>query len=362
MVLSMLYQKFMRPILFSYDPESTHDRALASVESFGKSRIAIDAIESIFGIEEGQLRQTVFGVTFPNPVGLAAGFDKNAVGVKFWPALGFGFAEIGSVTAHAQYGNQLPRMFRIVKDRAIVNRMGFNNDGATTIARRLGQLPHRIPIGVNVGKSRITELANAAIDYTFTVEQFKHSADFFVTNVSSPNTPGLRKLQDKELLDDLLLQITNCVRTNPTNREDYIPRPVLVKLSPDLTFDQIDQVIELVAKHAIAGIVATNTTIKHSTQYEGGMSGLPLRSRSTECIAHISKQTLGKLPIIGVGGIFSASDAYEKICAGACLVEVWTGLVYEGPSIALNINKGLRKLLERDGFKNITEAIGSKSN
>jgi dihydroorotate dehydrogenase len=341
----MFYKALVRPWLFRADPEAAHERALNLVASLGRNRIARDAVEGLFMVEDRRLRQTVFGIEFPNPVGLGAGYDKNALGLELWPAFGFGFVEIGSVTSRAQPGTERPRLFRQITRHALVNRMGFNNDGADAIAARIPPSPHRIPIGVNVGKDRDVDLTRAGESYADTRHKFRDRADFFIINVSSPNTPGLRKLQDKEMLDALLAQVHEQI-------------PTLLKIAPDLTFDQIDDVIALVQKHGIAGIVATNTTIDHPTPPEGGLSGAPLRARATECIRHVSRQTQGKLPIIGVGGIFTAEDAYEKIRAGASLVEVWTGMIYEGAALVRNINRGLLRLIARDGFGSIGQAVG----
>jgi len=343
----MFYKALVRPWLFQADPEAAHERALNLVASLGRYRIARDAVESLLVVEDRRLCQTVFGIEFPNPVGLGAGYDKNALGLELWPSFGFGFVEVGSVTFHAQPGTEPPRLFRQVTRHALINRMGFNNDGAEAIAARIPPPPHRIPIGVNVGKNRDVDLTRAGESYADTLRKLHDRADFFIINVSSPNTPGLRKLQDKEMLDALLAQLHENI-------------PILLKIAPDLTFDQIDDVITLVQKHGIEGIVATNTTIDHPKPPEGGLSGTPLRARATECIRHVWRQTQGKLPIIGVGGIFTAQDAYEKIRAGASLVEVWTGLIYEGPAIVRNINRGLLRLLARDGFGNIAEAVGTE--
>ncbi len=343
----MFYKALVRPWLFQADPEAAHERALNLVASLGHCRIARDAVEGLFMVEDRRLRQTVFGIEFPNPVGLAAGYDKNALGLELWPAFGFGFVEIGSVTLHAQPGTEPPRLFRQVTRHALINRMGFNNDGADAIAARIPPLPHRIPVGINVGKNREVDLSRAGENYAATLEKLHDCADFFIINVSSPNTPGLRKLQDKEMLDALLSQLHEQI-------------PVLLKIAPDLTFDQIDDMIALVQKHGLAGIVATNTTIDHPTPPEGGLSGAPLRVRATECVRHVRCQTQGKLPIIGVGGVFTAEDAYEKIRAGASLIEVWTGMIYEGPAIVRNINRGLLRLLARDGFGSIAEAVGTE--
>ena len=346
----MFYKALLRPWLFQTDPETAHERALNLAASLGRNRIARDSVETMFAIEDRRLRQTVFGIEFPNPVGLAAGYDKNAVGLEFWPALGFGFVEIGSVTLSPQPGNEPPRVFRLPKERALVNRMGFNNDGAEAIAARIPPPPHRIPVAVNVGKNRDVDLARAGENYAATIDAFRDRADFLVINVSSPNTPGLRKLQDKEMLDELLGRVASL----------RITTPLLLKIAPDLTFDQIDDAVGLVERHKLAGVVATNTTINHPTPPEGGLSGVPLRARATECIRHIRRQTMGRLPIVGVGGIFTAEDAYEKIRAGACLVEVWTGMIFEGPSITGNINRGLLRLLAHDGFGSMADAVGTE--
>ncbi|HUK81094.1 MAG TPA: quinone-dependent dihydroorotate dehydrogenase [Verrucomicrobiae bacterium] len=360
----MIFQALIRPILFRLEPEVVHNRALQLAETLGHSRIAREALETLFCVEDRRLQQTVFGIDFLNPVGLAAGFDKNAVALPLWPSLGFGFLEIGSVTTRAQGGNPTPRLFRLENQRALINHMGFNNDGADAIA---GRLSSRIPVGVNVGKHRDVELRDAASDYAETIAKFRGRADFFVLNVSSPNTPGLRKLQEREMLDELLTTVTGgrasrraetdggSAEASPSKRS-----PVVLKLSPDLNFDQLDDALELARRHGIAGIVATNTTTNHPTPPEGGLSGAPLRERATECIRHIWRQTDGMLPIVGVGGIFTAGDAYVKIRAGASLVEVWTALVYEGPGIVRNINRGLLRLLERDGFGSIAEAVGTE--
>ena len=355
----MLYKALARPWLFQTDPEAAHDRTLNLAASLGRCRILRDSVETIFALENRRLRQTILGVEFPNPVGLGAGYDKNALGLALWPALGFGFAEIGSVTLHGQPGTEPPRLFRQTAQRALINRMGFNNDGAEAIAARIPLPPHRIPIGINIGKNRDVDLARAGESYAAAMEQFHDRADFFVINVSSPNTPELRKLQDREMLDELLTEVSG---GRGSRRAAPQPNgtPMLLKIAPDLTFNQIDDVVALIQKHKLAGIVATNTTINHPTPPEGGLSGAPLRERSTECVRHIRRQTNGQLPIIGVGGIFTAADAYEKIRAGASLVEVWTGLIYEGPAIVRTINRGLLRLLERDGFGTIADAVGTE--
>src|SRR5208282_3565822 len=258
----MFYKALVRPWLFQTDPETAHERALNLAASIGRCRIARDALETAFAVEDRRLRQTVFGIEFPNPVGLAAGYDKNAVGLEFWPALGFGFVEIGSVTLSLQPGNEPPRVFRLPKERALVNRMGFNNDGAEAIAARIPPRPHHIPVGVNVGKNRDVDLARAGENYAATIDKFRDRADFFVINVSSPNTPGLRKLQDKEMLDELLSMIAGGSRSRATVADTVSVvghagawpsnnPPILLKIAPDLTFDQIDDAVALVEQHKL---------------------------------------------------------------------------------------------------------------
>jgi dihydroorotate dehydrogenase len=363
MLTVMFYRTVVRPWLFRSDAEIVHQRALRLAAKLSSNRLTREAMEMLFGFDDWRLHQKAFGLDFPNPVGLGAGYDKNAAGIELWPALGFGFVEIGSVTARPQRGNESQRLFRQISRRALLNRMGFNNDGADAIAARVPQSPHRLPIGVNVGKDRAVDLAKAAQSYLATIEKFRGRADFFVLNISSPNTPGLRKLQEKSALDDLLSAVG---RVSPRG-EGSAPAegggpttPILLKIAPDLTFDEIDDVLDLAKKHRIAGIVATNTTINHPTPAQGGLSGAPLRARATKCVRHIRQHTNGRLLIIGVGGIFTAKDAYEKIRAGASLVEIWTGLIYEGPSIVGNINRGLLRLLARDGFRTIAEAVGTE--
>lgn len=364
--MSFLYRKLVRPILFAQDAERAHDFAIKQLARIGRSRIAYDIVESIYGAPE--LPVELFGLKFLNPIGLAAGMDKFAAAVPVWEKLGFGFSELGGVTWHAQPGNPAPRMFRAVADGAIVNRMGFNNSGAEALAqklsewKKLGRWPKH-PIGINLGKSKITTLEMAAADYANSFRALREFADFFVVNVSSPNTPNLRQLQDKTALDEIFAAIQE------QNEIQNSVRPVLVKVAPDLSFEALDEILELVMPRNIAGIVATNTTIARPQTNDlvaqkiysetGGLSGKPLRARSTEIIRYLHKQTKGKLPIIGVGGIFNVDDAWEKITAGASLLQIYTGLVYEGPGITKKIVAGLIQRLKIAGMKHLQEAVGS---
>jgi len=360
--MGWLHKKILRPLLFQQDSERAHNFVVTQLARASKNKFTCDLIGKLYGSPE--LPTEVFGLKFPNPVGLAAGMDKHAAAVPGWLALGFGFCELGGVTWHAQPGNPQPRMFRAIPDEAVINRMGFNNSGAEAVAQKLtewkisGRWPNH-PVGINLGKSKITPLENAAEDYANSFRVLRDLADFFVVNVSSPNTPNLRQLQDKAALDEIFaaLQSLNSTR-----------KPILVKVAPELTFEALDEILELVAPRNIAGIVATNTTIARPQTSDaklqkiyaetGGLSGRPLRARSTEVVRHLYKQTKGKLPIIGVGGIFDADDAWEKITSGASLVQVYTGMVYEGPSVARKIVTGLQVRLEIAGMKQLSEAVG----
>jgi dihydroorotate dehydrogenase len=320
----------------------------------------------------------LFGLRFPNPVGLAAGMDKEAAAVPAWAAMGFGFTELGAATWLAQPGNPSPRLFRAIPEEAIVNRMGFNNPGAEILAQRLaacraaGRWPGH-PVGMNLGKSKVTPLEKAAGDYANSFRVLKSHLDFFVVNVSSPNTPNLRQLQDKQALNEILaaVQEVNGVEGRGSRVEGPEMKPILVKVAPDLSFEALDEILELAAPRRIAGIIATNTTITRpaSTDAEvqrvyvetGGLSGRPLRARSTEVVRHLYRQTRGRLPIVGVGGVFNAADAWEKIAAGASLIQIYTGLVYEGPGIAKAIVAGLAERLEARGMSALTQAVGCEA-
>ena len=368
--MGWLYRKLVRPLLFKQDAERAHDFALKSLTLASRDEFICNALGKCFAAPE--LPVELFGLKFPNPLGLAAGMDKFAAAVPAWEKLGFGFSELGGVTWHAQDGNPKPRMFRAMADEAIVNRMGFNNPGAEALAKKLVkwqelELWPKHPVGINLGKSKITPLAMAAGDYANSFCALRNLADFFVVNVSSPNTPNLRHLQDKAALDEILAAIQQ--QNESRGSETRVQKPVLVKVAPDLSFEALDEILELVAPRQLAGIVATNTTIsrpqtndsaaKKNYAENGGLSGKPLRARSTEIIRHLHQQTKGKLPIIGVGGIFDADDAWEKITAGASLLQIYTSLVYEGPGVTKQIVTGLIQRLEIAGMKHLREAVGS---
>ena len=359
--MGWIYRNCLRSLLFLQESEAVHNRVLKGLSIAGDFPLLPMLTDGLYGAPD--LPVQFAGMRFPNPVGLAAGMDKFAAAVPMWERLGFGFAELGGVTRHAQPGNDAPRLFRAVADRALVNRMGFNNPGAEAFATALREWRARDdwpnhPIGINLGKSKITPLKEAAEDYAFSLRVLQELADFFVINVSSPNTPNLRKLQDKAALDEILKTLRT---VNPD-------KPLLTKIAPDLASEAIDDILDLATHYSLAGIVVTNTTINRPDTNDsrckqiyaetGGLSGAPLRERSTEIIAHIFNHTDGKLPIIGVGGIFTSEDAWEKITAGASLVQVYTGLIYEGPSIAGDIVRGLKARMEKEGVRQFAELIG----
>jgi dihydroorotate dehydrogenase len=362
----MLYKSIIRPWLFSKDPEQSHDRTL---DLLSRLEFLHGPFDRFYRVRDKRLTVQIASLTFSNPVGLAGGFDKNAVALKTISAFGFGFMELGAVTAQAQPGNPKPRLYRLPEDCALINRLGFNNDGAAAIAARLaklrsaGKLPG-IPLGINIGRTKIVETKDAVADYLSTFEKLFSHGDFFTLNVSSPNTPNLRDLQDKTLLTDLLgaVQEKNRQLAAAAHRQQ---KPVFVKIAPDMEFAQVDEIIEVVDLFQLAGIVATNATafmrdrIKSPLGREpGGLSGRPITTMVTNFVSHIYKNTRGRLPIIGVGGIFNAEDAYNKIIAGASAVQIYTGFVYEGPAAVKRINQGLIKLLKRDGFNSVGEAVG----
>ena len=326
--------KLLRPFLFALDAERVHHLAMGALTRGGP------IIRRFAPAGDRRLERTVFGVRFPNPVGLAAGFDKNGVALQAWPAFGFGFAEIGTITARGQPGNPKPRIFRVPECLGLINRLGFNNDGADAVAERLRRLYYRgrwptIPIGINLGKSKVVSFEEATNDYLLSFERMRQWGDYFVLNVSSPNTPGLRALQDRPALDHLLGTI---------QRRNTEKKPLLVKIAPDLEWQPVEEIIQLAQDHGLAGIVATNTTVDHSAvpphrRQQGGLSGLPLRQRSTEVVRFIRERST--LPVIAVGGIVDVDSALEKFDAGASLVQLYTGFIYEGPRLIRDICRAL---------------------
>ncbi|MCA0365532.1 MAG: quinone-dependent dihydroorotate dehydrogenase [Bacteroidetes bacterium] len=338
-----LYKNLIFPVLSQFDPEKIHYFAMNSLRLLLKIPGMKSVLKSNFEIRSPKLTKNVMGLEFKNPVGLAAGFDKNAQWIDELDCLGFGFIEIGTITPKPQDGNPKPRLFRLKKDLALINRMGFNNLGIEEAVKNLKKRNSEIIVGGNIGKNKITDNSEAINDYLLAFNGLKEWVDYFVVNVSSPNTPGLRELQEKEPLKKILLAL------QAENQEN--PKPVLLKIAPDLTDSQLDDIVEIVLESGIAGVIATNTTLSREglstdkTIVEnigaGGLSGKPLTERATEVIRYLNKKGEGKFVIIGVGGIYDAKDALEKLEAGASLVQVYSGFVYEGPAIAKKINKGL---------------------
>ncbi|MCM4157670.1 quinone-dependent dihydroorotate dehydrogenase [Gramella sp. AN32] len=338
-----MYKSLIRPVLFKFDPEKVHYFTFDFLRKFCQIPGMPSVLRSRFSVNDKRLEREVFGLKFKNPVGLAAGFDKDAKLFKELSALGFGFIEVGTVTPKPQAGNEKKRLFRLKADAAIINRMGFNNEGVEAMVSRLKKNTN-VLIGGNIGKNKLTPNAEAVKDYVFSFDKLFEYVDYFVVNVSSPNTPNLRELQDKEPLKNLLNTLQN------RNREHTAPKPILLKIAPDLTEDQLLDIIEIVQETKIAGVIATNTTIsreglKSEAKNEmGGLSGKPLTKRSTEVIRFLSEKSNKSFPIIGVGGIHTAEDAIEKLEAGASLVQLYTGFIYEGPALIKAINK---KILEK---------------
>lgn len=368
--MSWIYRHIARPLLFLQDSEAIHNRVLGCLAWTSQNRWACRVMQTMQATPE--LAVDAFGLRFPNPVGLAAGMDKQAAAVPAWAAMGFGFTELGGVTQFPQPGNSLPRMFRIIPDEGLINRMGFNNPGAETMQRCLKRWRDRNrwpnhPVAINLGKSKITPLGDARKDYARSFELLWELADFFVVNVSSPNTPQLRQLQDREALAEIIIEMQEVNRRLAQSFSGNL-KPILIKVSPDLSWEALDDIIAMAGPTNVAGLVATNTTIdRPKTQspelqaiynQSGGLSGRPLRQRSTDVIRHLYRQTNGQLPIIGVGGIFSAEDAWEKVTAGACLVQLYSGLVYEGPGIVPDIVRGLK---DRLGGGKWQDAVGSSN-
>jgi dihydroorotate dehydrogenase len=328
------YERLVRPLLFSLDTEAAHHLTIALLRTASHVDVALRALE-IF--QPRPKPRVLFGVTFPNPIGLAAGLDKNGVAIPAWAALGFGFIEIGTVTAKSQAGNPKPRIFRFPERQALVNRLGFNNDGADVIAERMHKLRESgrwpaVPVGINIGKSKATPLEDAADDYRYSFRLLSEFADYIALNVSSPNTPGLRELQGPAALSQLLRAIRNENRKNP--------KPVLVKIAPDLSSNELEEIMATCEENEIGGIIATNTTLDHSSipsarDQEGGLSGAPLREKSTAVVRRIAARST--IPVVASGGISDAESAREKFAAGARLLQIYTGYIYRGPRLLREI-------------------------
>lgn len=355
----------VRSALFRLDPEIAHGAAIRALSAGGPvvRRMGLQ-------VRDPRLEQRVWGVRFPTPIGLAAGYDKSGSAIPGWCQMGFGFAEIGTVTAQPQPGNPTPRLFRLPEDRAIINRMGFNNDGAAATAARLAQLArvgrlHGIPLGINIGKSKVTPLEEAAADYCFSLDRLWPYADYIVVNVSSPNTPGLRELQEASHLAGILDELLDLNRTKATLTGRHRARPVLVKVAPDLTDEQLDAVVDLVRSVGADGLIVSNTTLSRDglrspaslVAEAGGLSGPPVAARSLEML-HRCLSRAPELPVISVGGISTVDDVWERLAAGARLVQIWTALVYEGPLLVSRLTRGVLQRLEDAGLT-VPELNGS---
>lgn len=342
----------VKRLLFGLSAETAHSTVYSLLRTVQGTSIA-GMLSRRYALSDQRLSTTVFDCEFSNPVGIAAGFDKNAKIPSALACLGFGHIEVGGVTAERQPGNPRPRLFRLPEDRALVNRMGFNNHGADAIGDRLARTRVNVPLGVNIGKSKSTPLSSAPEDYRYTYEHVASGGDYFVVNVSSPNTPDLRELQNREHLERILTALL-----------DAGASPLLVKLSPDLSDSAIEEVLAVVDDLELDGVITTNTTTDRPDSLrsinraeKGGLSGDPIEERATRAVQFVAERT--DVPVIGVGGVSDAAGAYAKIRAGASLVQLYTGLIYEGPSIARDINRGLLELMERDGFSSIEEVVGA---
>jgi dihydroorotate dehydrogenase len=357
--MARFFEKVLRPTLFKMDAERAHELGIKALRTglVPKTRFTSEEsaqIAEAFGTIER------FGLTFRNPLGLAAGFDKNGVVVDQLADLGFGFVEVGTVTYEPQPGNPKPRLFRLPDDKALINRLGFNNDGSEVVAERLKNIGHHCIVGINIGRNKNVDNANAVENYLRTLEIVHPGADYITVNVSSPNTPNLRDLQSVEHLETLIdaLQSGNA---------ELGSKPILVKIAPDLAEAEIESIVELCLRINLDGIIATNTTIERTGLRSkdaaaigaGGLSGRPLAARSNDVIARIYRHSGSRLPIIGVGGIFSAADAFEKVAAGASLVQAYTGFIYSGPTFPVDVVRGLAEIVKDRGFSSLDEAVGS---
>ncbi len=335
-----MYKKLVRPLLFLSNPESIHNFSFFIIKFFLRIPLVKTLIKSLFSYENEKLNTSLFGINFKNKIGLAAGFDKNGEFLNEMECFGFGHVEVGTITPRPQPGNPKPRLFRLKSERALINRMGFNNDGVEQILKRIKSYRGNLVIGANIGKNKTTPNSKAVDDYLYSFKKLRNFVNYFVINVSSPNTPNLRALQSKDKLNDLLHQI---------QLENFSkkPVPILLKIAPDLSKNEIDDIISVTIKNKIDGIIATNTTISRegiSSSEIGGLSGKPLHNKSNEIIKYLKIKSKSKVKIIGVGGIFNGNDAKEKINSGADLVQVYTGWIYEGPSMVKKINKYLLKV------------------
>ncbi|CAN5497000.1 MAG: quinone-dependent dihydroorotate dehydrogenase [Pyrinomonadaceae bacterium] len=374
-----IYHSIIRPLLFKMPTETAHEVGIETLKIVLGSKFSQNLATKHFETQKLEALER-FGLSFRNPLGVAAGFDKNGVVVNQLSALGFGFVEVGTVTFEPQKGNEKPRLFRLPEDKALINRLGFNNEGTPKVVERLKKTHRECVLGVNIGKNKEVALEDATENYLKSFELAYDVADYIAVNVSSPNTPNLRELQKAENLEELLnaLQNRNREKSNAAvsavaskaSRDAAAPlKPLLIKIAPDLSYGETEQIVDICLRLEIAGIIATNTTVRRenletgSTTLDkigdGGLSGKPLATMSNYVISNLYTLSKGKLPVIGVGGIFTAEDAFEKIAAGACLLQAYTGFIYYGPSFARDINFGLSDILKAKGFGDINSAIGS---
>lgn len=345
-----------KPLLFKTDAERAHDMVMAGL-SFSANRPGLlRLLASECRLQDPKLEQTLKGVRFPNPMGLAAGMDKNARAIRSWQALGFGSVEVGSITAHPQEGNPKPRLFRLLEDKALINRFGFNNDGAVAVAERLKRSATgiAIPLGINIGKSKITPNEKAAEDYLFSVAQLQSHADYLVVNVSSPNTQGLRDLQGKEQLEHLLSTLQGQRETS---------KPLFLKIAPDMEWQAFDEVVEVAMRQGIDGLIISNTTVsraglKTSIDEAGGLSGEPLKAHSLECLRYVRQHLSQDMVLVSVGGVSSFEDVLERLRAGASLIQIYTAFIYQGPKLIYRINQKLLAHMEREGMQSVSELVG----
>jgi dihydroorotate dehydrogenase len=355
-----MYKRLLKPIFFSMDPEHAHD-VMRMGGRLANNAVVSGALRAVFGVVDPRLRVEAAGITFSNPIGLAAGLDKNVELVGLCAGLGFGHLELGTVTGQPQPGNPKPRIFRIADEEALINRMGFPSEGADVVERRLRSIRNRLkdlpPIGMNIGKSKIVELEHAIDDYRYSFERLAPLSDYVTVNVSSPNTQGLRQLQERERLTALLKTLSQ------SNARGV---PIFVKVAPDLELSALEEVVEVCLQCSIAGIIATNTTISRdslraSIQEAGGLSGAPLRERSLAVVRFLGRQIQGRMALIGVGGISSGDDALAMLAAGATMVQVYTGLIYQGPGLVKTINQGLISYMDRHGCRSLGDAVAAWS-
>lgn len=357
--------RMAKSVLFRLDPETAHHLTIRMLSAAGKVPGALPALRGMYGVPRyKELETNIFGMTYPHPIGLAAGLDKNGAAAEAFAAVGFGFVEVGTVTPKGQPGNEQPRLYRLKEHEALINRMGFNNDGAEAMASRLARCRLPVPLWINIGKNKTTPNELAFEDYVANLRILYDYGGVFVVNVSSPNTPGLRSLQQGDDMRSLLQAVTDA-RDQLVEAGGKPRKPILVKIAPDLTDEQLADTVAAVSASGVDGLVATNTTLsrddvsthRHAGE-AGGLSGKPLRERSTAVIKDVYRHTEGRLPIVGSGGIFTSDDAYEKILAGASLVQLYTALIYEGPGVIRRVAEGIRERLRRDGFRTVSEAVG----